>query len=142
MSKDRILLAVLSVATLFVGGCGNGLANVSGAVTLDGQAISGADKYGIITFYRESGGGAPAVGIMDQTGHYSLKTGASDGIEPGVYNIAVAVKKVTPAAQRDALPTAKLFTPEKYTSSQQSGFRSEVKPGRNTVDLALSSKGP
>jgi hypothetical protein len=142
MSKERFLLAALSLATLIVTGCGNGLANVSGAVTLDGQAITVADKYGTVTFSRESGGGAPAVGIMDETGHYTLKTGALDGIEPGTYRVAIAVKKVTPPTQRDGLSTATLITPTKYSNSQQSGFRSEVKAGRNTVDFALSSKGP
>lgn len=142
MSKEKILLLALSAFALVTTGCGNGLASVSGAVTLDGKAITGADKYGTVTFYRDSGGGAPAVGIMDETGHYTLKTGSQDGIEPGKYRVAVAVKKVTPAAQRDSLPTAKLITPEKYSSTQQSGFLHEVKPGRNTIDFALSSKGP
>src|SRR3954468_23189454 len=99
MSKERILLAALSVLTLVITGCGNGLASVTGAVTLDGQAITGPNKYGTVSFYRESGGGAPAIGIMDQTGHYTLKTGSADGIEPGTYRVAIAVKKVTPATQ-------------------------------------------
>jgi hypothetical protein len=142
MSKERILLAALSVLTLVITGCGNGLASVTGAVTLDGQAITGPNKYGTVSFYRESGGGAPAIGIMDQTGHYTLKTGSADGIEPGTYRVAIAVKKVTPATQQDGLSTATLITPEKYSSTQQSGFRHEVKPGRNTIDFALSSKGP
>lgn len=142
MSKDWILLAVFSVATLFISGCGNGLANVSGAVTLDGQALTGADKYGVITFYRESGGGSPAVGIMDETGHYAVKTGSQDGIAPGVYKVSVAVKKVIQPTQPGGLPTASLITPEKYSSTKQSGFRSEVKPGTNTIDFPLSSKGP
>jgi hypothetical protein len=142
MSKDRILLAVLAVATLFVTGCGNGMSSVTGAVTLDGQTITGADKNGTVTFYRESGGGAPSVGIIDQSGHYTLKTGSSDGIEPGVYRVAISVKKVAPQANRDALPVSTLITPEKYSSTKDSGFREEVKAGSNTIDFALSSKGP
>ncbi len=134
-------MAVLSAATLFVAGCGNGLASVSGTVTLDGQVITGADKNGTVAFYRESGGGTPAVGFLDQSGHYSLKTGSADGIEPGVYKVAIVINKLTQPANRDALPVATLITPDKYSKPKDSGLRSEVKSGHNTFDFALSSKG-
>jgi hypothetical protein len=142
MSSRFILLVFASLTTFVVSGCGNGLATVTGAVTLDGQPITGADKYGTVSFYRESGGGAPAIGVMDESGHYTVRTGSQAGMEPGTYLVGIAVKKVTPPAQQYGLPTATLITPTKYSSVQQSGFRSEVKAGRNTIDFALSSKGP
>ncbi len=83
MSKDAF--GTPSFRRYIVAGCGNGMARVSGTVTLDGQIVSGPDKFGTVTFYRESGGGAPAVGVLDQSGRYSLKTGSSDGVEPGLY---------------------------------------------------------
>lgn len=111
-------------------------------MTLDGQPVGGPDKYGTVTFSRESGGGAPAVGIIDESGHYTVKTGAQDGIEPGTYLVSVSVKRITKPASRDSMPQATLITPAKYASVKESGFRNDVKPGRNAIDIALSSKGP
>jgi hypothetical protein len=142
MSKERVFVVLLSAALASIAGCGNGLSSVGGAVTLDGQAVTGADKFGTVAFYREAGGGAPAIGVLDQTGHYSLKTGSSDGVEPGTYKVAISIKKTNPPASRDALPIATPITPEKYASTKDSGLRGEVKPGSNTIDFALSSKGP
>jgi hypothetical protein len=120
-------------------GCGNGLASVSGVVMLDGRQVGGADKYGTVTFVRESGG-APVVGIIDESGHYTLKTGTQDGVEPGMYLVSIAVRKITPSAQQYGLAQATAITPARYASAAQSGLKNEVKPGRNTIDFNLSSK--
>jgi hypothetical protein len=134
------VLAVGMCATVFTG-CGNGLATVEGTVTLDSQPVGGAGIYGTVTFSRESGG-APGVGTIDQSGHYELQTGSRNGVEPGDYMVAVSVKRVEPPVNRDALPKATPISPEKYASAAQSGLRADVKPGRNSIDFALSSKGP
>jgi hypothetical protein len=135
------VLALGICATVAFTGCGNGLATVSGTVTLDGQPVGGAGKYGTVTFSRESGG-ALGVGTIDQSGHYNLETGSRSGIEPGTYSVAVSIKKVDPPVNRDAMPKATSIAPEKYASAVQSGLRADVKPGRNSIDFALSSKGP
>src|SRR5437763_2921796 len=44
----------LGICLVAFTGCGNGLATVSGTVTLDGQPVSGAGTYGTVTFSRES----------------------------------------------------------------------------------------
>jgi hypothetical protein len=135
------VLALAICATVVFTGCGNGLADVSGAVTLDGQPVSGAGTYGTVTFSPESGG-ALGVGTIDQSGRYKIETGSRNGIAPGAYKVAVSIKKVEPPVNRDAMPKATPISPEKYASAAQSGLRADVKPGRNSIDFALSSKGP
>ena len=133
-----LMLAVLLPTMV---GCGNGLAKVRGTVTLDGQPAGGDDKYTTVSFHRESGGGAPAVGIVDAAGNYTLKTGSQDGLEPGTYMVTIAVKKITPPKTQDAMPQSTLISAAKFSRVGESGLRSEVKPGRNSIDFAVSSKG-
>jgi hypothetical protein len=134
----RVLLALFVLPVIV--GCGNGLAKVSGTVTLDDKPIAGGPQvYGTVTFCRESGG-APAVGIIDESGRYTLSTGAQKGVEPGTFQVGIAVKKIMPPVNRDAMPQPVLITPRKYASVTQSGLRKEVQPGNNTFDFALSSK--
>jgi hypothetical protein len=137
--RPRALLCAFLFLPI-IAGCGSGLASVNGTVTLDEKPAGGPDRYGTVTFYQESGSGTPAVGIIDESGGYRLKTGSRDGIEPGTYLIAVAIKKVTPPAAPGGMPQATLISPPKYASVTDSGFRNEVKPGRNSIDLELSSK--
>jgi hypothetical protein len=134
--SSLLLLLILS----FTSGCGNGLASVSGAVTLDGQpVIGGPDKYGTVSFSREGGGGATGVAIIDGSGRYELKTGAQSGIEPGAYQVAIAIKRISPGANEYAETKATLISPAKYGSIPSSGLRADVKQGRNTINFDLVS---
>ena len=50
-------------------GCNSESATVSGTVTLDGKPLTGGQHMnGTVTFSREGGGGAPAVGFIDESG--------------------------------------------------------------------------
>jgi len=134
-----LAIAAGSIGTL---GCDGGSATVSGAVTLDGKPVTGGTHMnGTVSFSREGGGGAPAVGFIDESGHYSVKTGASSGMEPGKYQVAIAMNKITIPADPNAMPIPTLITPAKYKSTLSSGLRAEVKPGRNTFDFDLVSDG-
>jgi hypothetical protein len=136
----RITLASLFALPLIVG-CGSNLASVAGTVTLDGKPVTGSEQlYGTVSFYREEGGGAPAIAIIDKSGQYRLRTGGQDGIEPGTYVVGIAVKKVTPSATEGGMPTAELISPARYASVSQSGFREVVESGNNTIDFDLESK--
>jgi hypothetical protein len=140
MSTRCLVLLIASIALTGVAGCGNGLSSVSGSVTLDGQPIiGGPDKYGTVSFYREGGGGAPGVAIIDSSGRYELKTGGQNGIEPGTYLVAISVKKVAPPVNQYALPQATLISPPRYGSIAQSGLHAEVKKGRNSIDFEMLS---
>jgi hypothetical protein len=140
MGALRVLALGMCTTVVFTG-CGNGLANVSGAVTLNDRPVGGEGIYGTVTFAPESGG-ALGTGTIDQSGRYKLETGSRNGIEPGAYKVAVSIKKVEPPVNRDAMPKATSISPEKYANAAQSGLRADVKPGRNSIDFALSSKGP
>jgi hypothetical protein len=122
-------------------GCGDGLARVSGTVTLDGQPLAGGSGMsGMVNFYPESGSGVSAAGMIDESGNYELRSGSREGIEPGTYLVGVTMNRITMPTTPGGMPQPTLITPKKYASVTQSGFREEVKPGRNTFDFALSSK--
>lgn len=139
MIAQRVFFLFLALP-VFVG-CSDGLATVSGTITLDGQPIAGGPRmYGTVNFYPESGSGVPAVGIIDGSGRYELKSGSRDGVEPGAYLVGIAVKKITMPTTPEGMPQPTLITPKKYASVTESGLREEVKPGSNLFDFALSSK--
>jgi hypothetical protein len=129
------LLSVVSLA-----GCGSRLSTVAGTVTLDGKPIEGSPElYGTVTFHRQEGGGAPAVGIVDEDGQYVLATGSRQGIEPGSYFVGVSVKKIHPPSEPGGLTRPEQVSPRKYANPVTSGLHAEVEPGNNTFDFALSS---
>jgi len=122
-------------------GCNGTSATVSGTVTLDGEPVEGSPElYGTVSFYREDGSGAPAVGIIKSAGSYTLATGSQQRLEPGKYNVAVSVKKIHPPAEPGGLTRPERVSPEKYSKPATSGLAREVKPGNNTFDFALSSQ--
>jgi len=129
------------LSSLVMAGCDNGLAKVSGTVTLDGVPVEGSpDLYGTVSFYREDGSGAPGVGIIQQGGRYEVSTGAKRGLEPGIYRVGVAVKKILPPTTEGGLTRPQRISPVKYAKPEDSGLRADVTPGGNTFDFALSSK--
>jgi hypothetical protein len=90
-------------------------------------------------FYPESGSGAPAAGIVDESGRYRLSTGRQDGIAPGDYVVTLAAVEVKPSAPgRPA--NKRMITPLRYTSPKQSDLRAAVQPGRNRFDFDLTSE--
>jgi len=122
-------------------GCNDGMATVRGLVTYDREPIAGGPRmYGTVSFYRQDGGGAPAIGVIDASGHYALKTGTQDLVEPGSYLVSIAVKKITVPDDPNAMPVPHLMTPAKYASVTQSGLTADVVPGANSIDFALTSE--
>ena len=114
------------------------MASVSGTVTLDGVPVEGGpDLYGTVAFYREDGGGAPAIGTIEDAGRYELATGTKQGLVPGSYMVGVAVKKILPPAEPGGLTRPQRLSDPKYAKPEESGFRADVKPGGNTFDFAL-----
>jgi hypothetical protein len=135
----RRICGLLAISVIV--GCGDDLASVSGVVSLDGTPIAGGQQVsGTVRFYREGGGGAPAIGRIDESGKYALMTGGREGVEPGTYLVGIAVKKINPPDVPGGMPRADLITPRKYSSITQSGLREIVEPGDNTIDFTLSSK--
>jgi hypothetical protein len=132
---------LLGVSASTVLGCGSGQASVTGAVTLDGKPVaSSRELNGTVNFYRESGSGPPAIGIIDNSGRYALKIGGAGGLEPGSYRVSIAIKQIIPAADPAEMPRARLISPTRYSDLSQTDLKAEVKPGNNSFDFALESK--
>jgi hypothetical protein len=136
----RIVCWTVCLTSVVLSGCGGSNAKVSGTVTLDGKPVEGSpDLYGTVSFYREDGGGAPAVGIIGGGGHYDLATGSSEGLEPGSYRVAVSVKKILPPATPGGLTRPQRISPAKMGKPEESGLRADVKVGGNTFNFDLTS---
>ncbi|MEZ6077385.1 MAG: carboxypeptidase regulatory-like domain-containing protein [Pirellulaceae bacterium] len=119
----------LVILALAITGCGRSdlpeLGRVEGTVTLDGKPIPNA----AIGFYPLSGG-RQALAIFDQDGHYDLT------FVDGYSGAKTGLNEVTVFWPDGSTPTAKI--PAKYNSKTELQF--DVKPGKNTYDIALESK--
>jgi hypothetical protein len=121
-----------------VAGCGNGMSQVSGAITLDGQPLYARDGVTATVMFQPTGGGAAAVGKLDRDGKYHISTGSQSGLRPGDYVATCAVNKVIASTDGGAA-SAKGMSDPKYSDSKTSGFAFTVRPGNNEFDLALES---
>lgn len=130
---------ILATTISLVAGCGDGQAQVSGTVTLDGTPIAGGgDVRCTVSFFPE-GGGTPAVGSVDQSGRYSLSTASRSELQPGSYNVAISAIQLTMPTEKGDSPSGRPMTPRHYARAAESGLHAEVKPGHNTFDFALES---
>jgi hypothetical protein len=120
-------------------GCGgSGMeSEVSGQVKLDGQAVGP----GAVVFAPIEGNSNPADGAIQLDGSYFLKTSREVGLNAGTYKVSVSVfdqPEVKPG-ERSMVP-AKLKTPQRYSDIQTSGLEYTVEPGKNEIDIELTSK--
>ena len=151
----------LCVALLIAVGCGGGpkVSPVSGKVTMDGAALSGAT----ITFSPVKGGtGSAAVGTVDSSGAYKVtdmkSTNVGSGAVVGDYNVGIvwfkpeandtsrssgASSAGAMTADKVSASTAggpKLALPAAYQNPETSGLKASVKSGENMFDFPLDSK--
>jgi hypothetical protein len=133
------LRKVVCVSLLATLGCGGSAmeSEVSGNVTLDGQPVGP----GAIVFAPVDGTTNPADGAIQIDGSYFLRTSREEGLKSGEYKVSVSVfeQPDVPPGERSTIP-AKLVTPQKYADVQSSGLQYTVVPGKNTIDIELSSK--
>jgi hypothetical protein len=110
---------------------------VFGSVKLDGNPIGP----GTVVFAPIEGGRKPATGSIEADGNYSLNTNREAGLAAGKYTVAVSIREMPQNVKRgDRPPLGKLLIPEKYEQSTTSGLEYDVEPGRNTIDIELSSQ--
>jgi hypothetical protein len=135
--------AALFVAALFLAslnGCGNGLARVSGQVSLDGRPLrSGSDTRVTVKFQPASGTGPSGVGLVDENGNYSLSTGSQNGLPPGDYVVACSASQLVKAAGSNVAQGARRITDPKYDNPTTSGLKFTVQPGKNELNIPLQS---
>lgn len=139
-SLSHFAAAIVALGLLgLLSGCGNGLAEVSGVVTLDGQPLRGGQGVvATVMFQPVSGSGSPGVGNVDPDGRYKLFTGVRPGAAPGEYVVTCSATQVIPSNDGGAA-SGKALTDPKYASAQTSGLACSVRPGDNTFDIALES---
>jgi len=127
---------------------------VTGTVTMKGKTLENAR----VVFVPVQGG-APASGITDKEGKYSLTTYSSgDGAQAGSYGVKVAKYDGTPppepqepakqltyeeeqkmqfAPDEKPTPVAKSVLPKKYGNEGTSGLSHTVKDGPSTFDIKI-----
>jgi len=140
---NRRQFAVIAAFSLSVlAGCRENPATVNGLVTIDGEPLLITEGMrGSVVFEPTTATGNTLTGQIDKTGHYELFSGASVTVSPNLYLVSVSATKLVPAT-KDRPTSGKLVTPAKYASAIDSGFRVEVVPGKNEVNLPLVSDPP
>ncbi len=128
------LFAVVAATT----GCGNGLPQVAGQVTLDGQPVKGGKEGArvLIQFLPANGVGPNGVGLADENGNYNVGTGSKFGVPPGDYLVTCSVSESSKASA--AAANHNVADP-KFGDAKTSGLRCTVASGRNRFDIPLTS---
>ncbi len=135
MNLDR-----LAKLLLLQTGCGNGLASVSGSVTLDGEKMLGGPELRVTVLMSPKGGGPSAAALVDSNGNFLMSTGSKSGIAPGKYLVAVSGTQIIPPKDPKDTPGGRPVTPRQYANPKLSGLQVEVEPGSNQFDLELKSE--
>ncbi|HEY4234111.1 MAG TPA: hypothetical protein VGM76_11835 [Lacipirellulaceae bacterium] len=131
----------LPAPCLALSGCGNDLAQVSGQITVDGQALHGGsgDVRVTVKFQPVSGFGADAMGIADENGNYFLGTGSKTGIPPGDYYVTCSASELIRTKGTNAVQGGRALTDPKYANAKTSGLKFTVQPGNNEFNIPLAS---
>ena len=80
----RLPLLIFATALLSLCGCGEKFVPVTGSVTIDGKAVAGAS----VTFLSDDGKHTSG-GTTDESGNFTLASGADPGVRPGNYKVTV-----------------------------------------------------
>jgi hypothetical protein len=126
---------IVSIFGLLCTGCGsnNGLAHVSGQVTLDGRPLEGV----VVQFQPLAREGSPSAGITDADGHYELMYSLSEsGVMLGDHQVTIRTAdcyydEADGAAAQDSIPA-------RY--NDKSELRCTVDSSTRKLNFALTSK--
>lgn len=127
---SRVGFAIVLCAELT--GCGNGLGQVGGQVTLDGVPVKGGKEGARVTvqFQPADGVGANGIGLADENGKYTIGTGSQFGVRPGEYYVSCTVNSLDANGPK---------ADPKFASTKTSGLKFTVGPGRNEFNIPLTS---
>ena len=145
MNVDRLVLwsagTLVACWLISTSGCGGTYNSTArGIVELDGKVV----PRGMVSFHPVSGGPA-AYAMIGEDGSYSIQTGREAGLPSGEYVVSVAANEAPTAAQTakgGPPPPGKAITPAWYRMKETSGLKFTVKPGKNEINLKLSSQPP
>lgn len=126
------ILLLLSVG---LAGCSSSdIGKVTGTVTLDGKPL----EYAKLEFFPQPAGGLSS-GRTDKDGHYQLYFGRDEmGAKVGEHLVQIRTAGAGPS-EGDYGSSAPEKIPLKYNTKSE--LKATVKPGSNTIDFDLESKG-
>ena len=130
----------LSLIAVMLAGCGSAYdATVQGVAKLNQAPL----QSGTVTFIPQQSGPS-GYGEIESDGSYSIMTGREKGLPAGTYVVTVAANEPsTPDKNPSAPPTpGKPITPAWYRDATQSPLKFTVSPGKNTIDLEMTSQQP
>jgi hypothetical protein len=133
--------AMVACFAVLIAGCGGPYdAAASGVVTLDGNIV----PRGTVSFTPTKRGPA-AYAVIEENGGYRVRTGREFGLPSGEYQVTIIASE-PPATEKSATggppPSGKPITPAWYRMSETSGLKFTVSPGRNDINLELTTKPP
>jgi hypothetical protein len=133
--------AVLGLACLWAAGCGDGKAEVSGTVSLDGTPI----EEGAINFIPIDGTRGPGAGAAIRDGKYHIPR--SMGVTPGKNRVELRAFRNTGRKVKDPTGPRGAMTEERtqvfpLEYNDQSTLTREVSPGSNTFDFDINLTQP
>lgn len=135
---SRVQLGLL-VCTLAMAGCGGssapeGLINVYGNVTLDGEPLPNAT-----VIFTPVEGGRPAAGVTDSGGDYELEYSAgTEGALPGKYQVSISTATTETNDEGEDVEIPEKL-PAKYNAHTE--LEVEVTPDQEEFDFELNSEG-
>jgi hypothetical protein len=135
--RNRYFFNVLLLICAASQGCrGNGFATVQGVVSLDGKPLDG----GSVTVYPAESGPL-SYSDIGSDGSYQIRTASRQGVLPGKYVATVSWRSGSPSpgmSLRQILALEKV--PTRYCLKDTSDLHVDVQPGRNSIDLKLTTK--
>lgn len=139
-SSGTRLGVCLAAGLLAVCGCGDGMARVSGTVTLDGEPVAQTETVRCEVAMKPVGGGPAATGSVDPQGRFRLAVGSSSSVPPGEYAASVRIREVTPPAKPGGYPKSRNLAPDRYANSAKSGLVYTLEAGSNQIDVEITSE--
>jgi hypothetical protein len=128
--------ALIALAGLLVSGCGSGnFGTVNGTVSLDGKPLEG----GNVAFYA-TGSGPVSYGTIGADGSYHLRSASRDSVVVGSYVATISYRSGRPSPGMTVKEIEALEkVPVKYCTKDKSDLKVDVQPGKNSIDLKLTT---
>jgi hypothetical protein len=134
MTMIRSLRALLLATSLAAVGCNRpSFGEVNGTVTIDGKPAEGLVVY-FVPDLAEGSDGPTSWGSTDATGRYTLD--CMNRNQPGAL---IGRHRVVCEEPERLLAGKKSRVPERYRSPATTPLRFEVREGKQTIDLSLTS---
>jgi len=132
----RQALTLFSFVIFTCVGCSDrNFATVKGTVSLDDKPLDG----GSVVFYPKTPGPL-AYSDISPDGSYNLRTASRSGLAPASYVAIVSYRSGMPSSGMTLRQIQALErVPIRYCGKETSDLHEEVKPGRNSIDLKLTT---